>query len=145
MHVKAMRTLGVGFTALLLLGACSEPEPGSRGDLEAQIESIEVPSGMTELGQKYVEECATSCPSLVAWYGSNQPVDVMRAGLFEAITEAGWDVKEANASTELFAARKEDHILFVTTVEQMLADSATAPEGTVAELSVNVLDAPPDL
>jgi hypothetical protein len=124
---------------VLLAAACGRPAFGSKEDLSRQIDNVQLPAPMVEMGQSYMGNCPSTCPLLVRWYDVGGPIDSIRTDIVSSIESAGISVNQASASPGLFAAKNEEYIFFVVLDSAMLARNTHAPPGADAEISVHVL------
>jgi hypothetical protein len=134
-----MRRLVVGVALVLLATSCSGSEPGSEEDLAGQIDALDVPSALVELGDTYDAECPGNCPLYVRWHDATVAPDIARTELQSRMEAAGVEVNEASAGPTLFAASNDTHIFFVVLDTAMLSDNELAPAGTEVEISVQLL------
>ena len=129
--------------ALFVLAQLRAPEIGSEEDLGGQIDALQIPSSLTQLGQHYTPECpGTPCPTLVRWYGGSAAAETLKAELISNMTSARVVVSENSLKPLIFTGRNDRYIFFVVLDTQMIAGNKFAPPGTAAEIVVSPL---PDL
>lgn len=123
---------------ILLLGACGGPAAGSEEDLSAQLDEFELPASFVELGQHHDGDCPTTCPLLVRWYDSLEPIDATRAEARARLEAAGAIVTEpSTVDVDMLVGRTEDRVFFVVLDTDMIAGNEFAPSGTDVEISLH--------
>lgn len=98
---------------MALLTACSGRALGSQEDLTEQLDKLELSASFSQLGELYEEECPGNCPSFVRWYDTTAAPETIQAEVRASFEAADIEVNEASESAQLYAARNEEHILFV--------------------------------
>ena len=126
----------------MLLSGLKAPEVGSEEDLASQVDGLQLPGSLVALDEHYEAQCptGTSCPSLVRWFDSTAPDDVVRTEIVSSMNTAGIDVNENSEGYGIFSGRDETYIYFVVLDANMIAGNPYAPPGTKVEISVHVLD-----
>ena len=123
---------------ILLLAACGGPAVGSEEDLAAQLDELELPASFVQLGQHHDGDCSATCPLLVRWYDSVEPLDATRAEARARLEALGATVTEPSPTDlDLLVGRTEDRVFFVVLDADMIAGNEFAPSGTDVEISLH--------
>ena len=131
--------LAMGVLLFLLATGCGGAEAGSEEDLAGQIDALDVPQTLVELGESYMAECPGNCPGYVRWYDATASADLVRTELQRRMEAAGVGVNEASAGLSIIAASNDTHIFFVVLDAAMISNNEHAPTGADVEISVQLL------
>jgi hypothetical protein len=139
----------LGLTALLVVlvtvglfyTMARPPELGSQEDLGGQIDALDLPPSLIQLDESYVVDCPSigPCPSLVRWYDTTAPAEIVRAEIISHMNAADVEVNENSVNRGIFVGRDDKYIYFVVLDTDMIAGNRHAPPGTKVEISIHVL------
>lgn len=136
--MTGMRRVVVGLVLLLFVGGCSGSEPGSEEDLAGQVDALDLPPSVVQIGDRYVAECPSPCPVYIRWYDATAPIDLSME-LQRRIEATGATINDASAGPTMFYARSRTHVFFVVTDAAMISRNQHAPPGADAEVVVQLL------